>query len=124
MNTEKQRIAIAGFCGFYDFKTKTVLDGETFPIAKLKEGFKHPFDWEPWVDGCYSIPNYPNDLNAMHEAEKCLNQKQTFSYNQLLEMMAAKNSIKDKYPSSGYKYHLTVNEKSEAFLRTIGKWEE
>lgn len=62
---------------------------------------------------CGVIADYCNDLNAMHEAEKHLNTRELWE---------------------AYKAHLlnwmtepicaTARQRSEAFLRTISKWEE
>jgi hypothetical protein len=60
-------------------------------------------------------PNYCTDLNAMHEAEKVLKDKELlFEYG-----MHISNS-------HHYEYLLraTARERAEAFLRTLGKWEE
>ena len=60
-------------------------------------------------------PNYCGDLNAMHEAEKVLRDADLlFEYG-----MHISNS-------HHYEYLLgaTARERAEAFLRTLGKWEE
>lgn len=61
------------------------------------------------------LPNYCNDLNAMHEAEKVLTFKQIAVYCDLLTP-----------PEYGvwWKIHTTARQRAEAFLRTLGKWEE
>jgi len=61
------------------------------------------------------IPNYCTDLNAMHEAEKVLRDKELlFEYGMHISS------------SHHYEYLLraTARERAEAFLRTLGKWEE
>ncbi len=64
------------------------------------------------------IPNYCNDLNAMHEAEKFL----------FLKKMAHRYflHLADfwKGNQSDYYFHSTARQRAEAFLRTLGKWEE
>jgi hypothetical protein len=64
------------------------------------------------------LPDYCNDLNAMHEAEKIiLNDLKTWrQYVDLIRVQSAKsvNPI----------FHLTARQRAEAFLRTLGKWEE
>jgi hypothetical protein len=73
------------------------------------------------------IPEYCYDLNAMHEAEKTLNTGKINTYighlyesNQagilspnLWERIAVRRST-----------HASARKRAEAFLRTIGKWEE
>ena len=65
-------------------------------------------------------PDYLNDLNAMHEAEELFYAKpdtlecaeRMRDYSKWLWLIA-------KYP-----LHATATQRAEAFLRTIGKWEE
>jgi hypothetical protein len=63
------------------------------------------------------IPDYCNDLNAMHEAEKVLNKKQWVAYGRELSRL-------NVFPM----VHATARQRAEAFLRTLGKqnekWEE
>jgi len=86
---------------------------------------------EPWLDGrrCFvradsnsgwdfnDLPDYINDLNAMHEAEKILNtpihmQKNAWNnYKGILEDV-----------TKGSSFHATASQRAEAFLKTIGKW--
>ena len=66
------------------------------------------------------LPNYCTDLNAMHDAEKVLAPKNwnRFSekwwnyYHHLLDGDVQKT------------IHATARQRAEAFLRTIGKWED
>lgn len=81
--------------------------------------------WEKWPTGGISkrdqcgtlrlrsaIPDYCNDLNDMHEAEKVLNMQQWRIY-----LVHLANFLQDAC-------HATAKEKARAFLRTLGKWEE
>lgn len=92
--------------------------------------------WEPQCEGifmrvkfedgsvrpCYvaHIPDYPNDLNAMHEAEKVLNN--AGEYQKQLDTVW-RNS---EHPASlnAWIWHCTARQRAEAFLRTLGKWKE
>ena len=96
MTPEQQRIAIAEACGRVQRP-----DGSWFPIGK---------DY-----GSAGIPEYLNDLNAMHEAEKVLTNEQLEVYCNILHK-----------PNHGvyWAIHATASQRAEAFLRTIGKWEE
>jgi hypothetical protein len=59
--------------------------------------------------------NYCADLNAMHEAERFLiDAHLLFEYG-----MHISNSHHDEYP-----IRATARERAEAFLKTLGKWEE
>lgn len=68
-------------------------------------------------------PDYCTDLNAMHEAEKVLitgfedepESSESWSDYQTNLIITC-----DAYLS----YHATARQRAEAFLRTLGKWEE
>ena len=96
MNPEQQRIAIAEACGRVQRP-----DGLWFP-----EGKKY---------GSQGIPNYLNDLNAMHKAEKALG----LSYDRWTRELRAICERDRRCIESA-----TASQRAEAFLRTIGKWEE
>lgn len=53
------------------------------------------------------------DLNAMHEAEKTLSEDQMW-------IMARKIELNE----DRWYFHASARERAEAFLRTLGKWEE
>jgi hypothetical protein len=89
MTKEEQRIAIAEVCGW-------------------KTGYRDPEAWHP-------LPDYLNDLNAMHDAEKVLNEKQEDIMN---------STLWDIMDGRKYLWHATVSQRAEAFLRTVGKWKE
>lgn len=80
------------------------------------DGWHHP-------DGKSELPNYCNDLNAMHEAEKTLWPMEPIFLSTYCELL-----MKSRYPSewgSAWGYiHATARQRAEAFLRTIGKWKE
>ena len=65
-------------------------------------------------------PDYCTNLNAMHEAEKVLAPKNSnnfaekwWNYCKLVRVNGANEAI-----------HATARQRAEAFLRTLGKWEE
>ena len=62
------------------------------------------------------IPDYLNDLNAMHDAEKTLTDKAHEEFRLNLYDL-----IRD---DSRLIVSSTASQRAEAFLRTIGKWEE
>jgi hypothetical protein len=101
MSTEQQRIAIAKVCGWTD-------------ISDWKAGGingKHPT--EPWTE---VIPDYLNDLNAMHEAEKMLSKDQTYHYcDWLCNELCSYETVTPAVQA-------TAAQRAEAFLSTIGKW--
>jgi hypothetical protein len=97
MTPEKQRIAIAKACGYQK--------GWNY-----KSGYPADFTQEWHID---SLPDYLNDLNAMHEAEKTLSDDNLKSYRGWLVVVC-----------NGEHWRATAAQRAEAFLRTIDKWEE
>jgi hypothetical protein len=76
-----------------------------------------------------SIPDYLNDLNAMHEAEKVLNYRQLERMHMELATISNRdqhgaNHPHRKHTAHDFMWHATSSQRAEAFLRTIGKWEE
>ena len=109
MNQEKQRIAIAQACGW----TKIGYHEQEITGRKPTNGFYE------------IIPDYLNDLNAMHEAEQCLWRKDFLARDTFIDHLA-----RILNPVHGYRDQLgqhlldaTAAQRAEAFLRTLGKWE-
>ncbi len=71
-------------------------------------------------------PNYCADLNAMHEAEKVLTiQQKANDYEILLETVTRRGKSGMTFGLAAYLFcHATSRQRAEAFLRTLGKWEE
>ena len=73
-----------------------------------------------------NVPDYCNDLNAMHEAEATLNYEQGEQFeDELCDICDMENRHKE-YPLP-FRFavaHATSHQRAEAFLKTIGKWEE
>lgn len=67
-------------------------------------------------------PDYPNDLNAMHGAEKSFNKLETMKYQSLLVTITCNNVVREDAPGwcDGYLFHATARQRAEAFLRTLG----
>ena len=59
--------------------------------------------------------DYCTDLNAMHEAEGTLSTANMYS----MEVQ-----IKRVLKAREFYFHATARQRAEAFLRTLGKWEE
>jgi hypothetical protein len=90
-------------------------------------GWKHEFngdDEDPewyWIppnnpDGNESPPDYCNDLNAIHDAEKNLIRGDPGLWE------CYTNRLNTKYGIDAI--HATARERAETFLKTIGKWKE
>jgi hypothetical protein len=68
------------------------------------------------------LPDYLNDLNVMHEAEKMLTEHQWDEYERVLRKVCDGCSY---FEGAGKELlHATAAQRAEAFLRTLGKWEE
>ena len=113
MTPEQQQIAIAEACGWdlfcsHKVDTRTVQYGHPPNSARKYET---------------PLPDYLNDLNAMHEAEKVLTEKQIRSYAFTLAQVLDTTptvDLDDQFLNS----HAPAQKRAEAFLRTLGKWEE
>jgi len=97
MNPEQQRIAIGEACGH----------------SRQEAG-------SPWLDcpdggqiHIDDLPDYLNDLNAMHEVESFLMDNDPHTYG------CYGCNLYEEY---GNTVHLTAAERAEAFLRTLDLW--
>jgi hypothetical protein len=121
MKPEQQRIAIAEACGWTARE-----DIENFWRAVDASGNMTHELWmsesNVWEAG---IPNYLNDLNAMHDAEKVLTKANWGGYAaELYRITDAHNhGISPNHHWLAVAFS-TAAQRAEAFLRTIGKWEE
>lgn len=98
MSPEKQRIAIAEACGWAHASV---------------EPFAHP--------------DYLNDLNAMHEAEKVLTEEQAEMYAEYMDDFVKPCFLYNydtPYRGIFQIMHAPAALRAEVFLRTIGKWED
>lgn len=102
MTPEAQRIAIAEACGW-----KWLPCGDTIEWIGEKR---------------YSPPNYLSDLNAMHEVEKTLPKRNELplSYN----IDRYNDYLIDVCISTNEAFCATAAQRAEAFLRTVGKWDD
>lgn len=65
------------------------------------------------------LPDYCNDLNAMHEAESILDEDCRNGFR--LELL---NVTDSKYFGGFDHIHATARQRAEAFLRTLDKWDQ
>jgi protein associated with RNAse G/E len=113
MTPEKQRIAIAEACGWTEIQPS-----EYAPFGKPYLVGRSP---NKFVENLLNIPDFRNDLNAMHDAEKMLDVN-----------IESEDSPRYEYSRQVYRivesrrqpFRSTAAQRAEAFLRTIGKWEE
>jgi hypothetical protein len=113
MTPEAQRIAIAEFCGL------------KFPYGIQFNDKGAAFDMHGSHAYC---PDYPNNLNAMHEAEMLLETRTPIrAYGYVLELEAAILRAANLKPNGHVgdyrKITATAAQRAEALLRTIGKWQ-
>jgi hypothetical protein len=115
MTDEQINAAIAEACGFICLDEFQVdKDGAKFRFWDYPKNWKGA-NKQPWcLDFC-------NDLNAMHEAEKVLTKEQVREYQIYMYDMACEiqNTCGRWMP-----YSATARYRAEAFLRTLGNWEE
>lgn len=75
--------------------------------------------WDQHGAAIITPPNYCGCLNAMHEAEKALTKAQ---WQEFVDHLAKGwGSVSDSWKDV---CHATARQRAEAFLRTLGKWEE
>lgn len=106
MTDEQINAAIAEACGWAD-----IIEHPEFGLMGVAQD----------THGCRTgIECYTHDLNAMHEAEKVLkghNQIHTYVW-----LLANRNDSETH--SKLTEVHISARGRAEAFLRTLGKWEE
>jgi hypothetical protein len=70
-------------------------------------------------------PDWCNDLNAMHDAENLLQRMKPEFARWLLEIVSRDAGPGVWYAAGSFAHvHATARQRAEAFLRTLGKWEE
>ena len=78
--------------------------------------------WDQNGNAIITCPKYCADLNAMHEAEKVLAPK---NWNRFSEKWwNYYHHCLDLNGDAHKTIHATARQRAEAFLRTLGKWEE
>jgi len=105
MTREAQRIAIAEACGWRNVRE---LD-DLYPDGSVSAGIW----WQglsPETGSEELIPDYLNDLNAMHDAEK------------MLASAAQCRDYADMLDDGNGGHFATVAQRREAFLKTLGLW--
>lgn len=101
MTDNQINAAIAEACGW---RSKEDTNGVPWLWMRTKVDFTVESSIEP--------PDYCKDLNAMHEAEKTMDEEQWHDY--------------VEYVGGTWEQaiHSNARQRAEAFLRTLGKWEE
>jgi hypothetical protein len=103
MSDEQINAAIAEVCGWRNLIFTSLGQSLQRWIGRKK---KH--------ETLQATPDYCNDLNAMHEAEKALSEER----NHYIDILGTMYSDSWEFATA------TARQRAEAFLRTLGKWEE
>lgn len=111
MTPEKQRLAIASVCGWHE---KPEPHGSFNASAWWQNEHRYPSYEMP-------VPNYPEDLNAMHEAEKVLSTNPEYTQQHAFNNYAYLLIEVCKHQCSAV--HATAAQRAEAFLKTLHLWE-
>lgn len=115
MTEQEQRITIAEQCGWrFDPVWERV---RTATHGVLRRG-----DELRTID---ELPDFPNDLNAMHEAEHLLSENEIHNYECELSRVTVNGMALLLERGRCFDYaHATAAKRAEAFLRTRGLWKE
>jgi hypothetical protein len=113
MKNEQINIAIAEACGWKSIgrawvKRVIIQDAWESPSGEIR-----------------TLRNYCNDLNAMHEAEETLDLQKAGVFAEQLRVTVYRTTRLPHVDSGSFAHvHATASQRGEAFLKTIGKWEE
>lgn len=137
MKLEEQRIAVAEACGWKywhdDQETLLLRPDEEWPAyPHWEERGMRRGDGRPTASliDVSALPDYLNDLNAMHEAVKILTDYQRNTYCDYLVGVSHNDLSRSFGPDGEIEgdsftvFEATASQRAEAFLRTIGKWIE
>jgi hypothetical protein len=119
MSDDQIRIAVATALGVVKI-VQSELDSRCFYGSK-------PVPGRDGVAEAVDVPDYPNDLNAVHAAEETLTDAACQHYIDLLVEVTMANQmpgLPDGQHNYWLVYHATARQRAEAFLRTLGKWVE
>lgn len=122
MSPDQQRIAIAEACGWEDLQIN--LDSPSGYIGKHKgiPCYMHSVPYQGYdkagshrSDYGHKVPDYLNDLNAMHDAEKVLVKmpEKRITYAHYLMNATCKDWAS---------FHASAAQRAEAFLKTLKLW--
>lgn len=117
MNEQEQRIAIAEACGKTVIKCPFIpnkVDHRDENVYFTTEAHSHFRQAYRHAALAKLLPDYLNDLNAMHDAESFLTPKQLRDYEWMLERMAGESP----YVRS------TAAQRAESFLKCLNLWKE
>ena len=114
MNTQQQRIAIALALG-YTYEDKIIPnDGQEIQFRL----------WYPNGGGMARSwpPNYPNDLNAMHDAWLTLSPSEKERFESELYSLVIGEAEYNRNDDAGWITNATAAQRAESFLKTLNLW--
>lgn len=128
MKPEQQRIAIAEACGWKFIKIHKLAQTGFFYFKPFIADKKLAVEGKlKGATAIYNLPDYLNDLNAMHEVWITLDSKESrIKFHHELQQVVVKagghatSSILDVECCVE---NATAAQRAEAFLKTIGKWD-
>lgn len=109
MTDQERQIATAEACGWKDIRNRFDQTKRDFVIVGISPQIKSI---------CELLPDYLNDLNAMHEAEKTLTPAEWEVYPDRLW------GVLQTEKESFVLLHATSRQRNEAFLRVKGLWKD
>lgn len=113
MTPEAKRIAIAEACGW-------TIETQKEPQSWVFGGWPpNTPSYGKTINTTYyrQLPDYLNDLNAMHEAEKVLAREQATEYSHIVYRSANREY---NYPAAYLAMCATAAQRADAFLEAIG----
>lgn len=115
MSPDAQRIAIAEACGWKTPGSREVIERTKNWVTRDSQ--QHFISPDGIGTGISALPDYLTDLNAMHEAEKVFKDDE-------IEWQKYANQLYRITEPHRHILHATAAQRAEAFLHTIGKWED
>lgn len=113
MTPDKQRVAIAEYCGLL----KPPVCKPSIEQLEAILDSKSPMSVEILPNGeIRAIPDYLNDLNAIQQAWQCLGWEEKNEYIEHLKEIVEEADCEV--------YFATAEQRCEAFLKTINLWSE
>ena len=136
MTPEEQRIAIAELCG-WSRQRERIYEEDEFGTWKHRLGSKGEYlywwrytkpNGETFTSEHNAYPDYVNNLNAIHEAEKLLIGNISLLQSEYTAIICELTGISDRFMEECY--HKSIRAvcfapakvKAEALLKTLGHW--
>jgi hypothetical protein len=123
MSADEQRIAIATASGWtriemvrVTFRSENYSGPEHVPVGNPPHAKSEVKNWR------WDVPDYINNLNAIHESESSLDEKQLNEYGFALDAVVERDL--GDIPSYGHLAHATAQQRAEAFLKALNLWTE